>query len=279
MRIIDSHVHFWHPETLRYTWLDEIDLLNKPFLPDDFDAATGDIDVEGIVFVQADCDSQQAVDEVEWVASLDERIQAIVAFAPLENGNAARLMLEKLTGYERVKGVRRLIQSEASGFARQPDFIKGVQSLSEYNLSFDICVYHHQLPDVLELVKQCPDICFVLDHAGKPGIKAGLLDPWRGHISQLAQFDNVCCKISGMITEADHQNWSEDSLKPYIEHLLNTFGTERLMFGSDFPVMNLAGDYLRWFNTLQSILTTLTEAETTAIYYENARSFYKIEDL
>ena len=82
-----------------------------------------------------------------------------------------------------------------------------------------------------------------------------------------------------MITEADHQNWSEDSLKPYIEHLLNTFGTERLMFGSDFPVMNLAGDYLRWFNTLQSILTTLTEAETTAIYYENARSFYKIEDL
>lgn len=277
MQVIDSHVHFWHPEQRRYAWLDEIPALNKPILPRDYDIATDTIDIAAIVFVQADCESNQALDEVAWVNTLDERIQGIVAFAPLEQGEAVRDWLDTLSGYARVKGVRRLIQSEELGFAIQPNFVQGVQALADYDFSFDICVYHYQLPDVIDLVQQCPQVNFVLDHGGKPNIKDDLYDPWREHIKALAQFDNVSCKISGLVTEADHAHWTSDNLAPYIEHLLSTFGSQRLMFGSDYPVVDLAGGYQRWFNVLQSHLSGLSTTEKQDLFYNNARSFYKLD--
>jgi L-fuconolactonase len=250
-------------------------MLNQPILPRDYDAATESIDIESMVFVQADCASSQALDEVDWINTLDDRIQAIVAFAPLENGDAVRDWLDQLARYPHVKGVRRLLQSEADGFALQPGFIHGVQALADYDFSFDICVYHHQLPDVIALVQHCPNVRFVLDHAGKPNIKDGLYDPWREHIESLAQFENVDCKISGLVTEADHAHWALNNLAPYIEYLLSTFGSQRLMFGSDYPVVNLAGGYERWFNASLDLLSHLSDDEKYNVFYHNARSFYR----
>ncbi len=274
MQIIDSHVHFWNPRHLRYPWLDEAGALNRSFLPSDHQTAVGEIEIGGVVFVQADCIPSAGLDEVHWIQGLDSRIKRIVAFAPLEQSDAARPLLERLAAEDRVAGVRRLIQSEAVDFAMQPEFVRGVQALSDYQLSFDICIFHPQLPAVIALVRQCPQIRFVLDHGGKPGIKAGLVDPWREHIRTLASFDNVCCKLSGMVTEADMDSWTTDDLRPYVDHLLETFGTDRLLFGSDWPVVNLAGGYQRWFSTLKTFLDPLSADEQRAIYLNNAAQFY-----
>jgi predicted TIM-barrel fold metal-dependent hydrolase len=130
----------------------------------------GEIEVSGIVFVQADAIPQEALDEVRWVQSLDSTAKSIVAFAPLEQGDVARPLLKRLAVEPRVRGVHRLLQSEVVDFATQPDFVRTVQALGDYQLSFDICIFHHQLPAVIALVRQCPQITFVHDHGGKPGI-------------------------------------------------------------------------------------------------------------
>ena len=278
MKVIDSHVHFWNPDHLQYDWLAEVGAINRPYLPSDFNEASADVDVRGIVFVQANCIAKQALDELHWVNTLDAPIRAIVAFAPLEQGAKAQKFIEELATVPNVRGVRRLIQSEERGFANHPSFIEGVQLLEAYGLSFDICIYHHQLPDVLDLLKHCPNTRFVLDHGGKPDIKSGLLDPWREQIKQLADFNNVSCKISGLVTEADHDNWTTEHLKPYVEYLLETFGADRLMFGSDYPVLTLAGQYRQWWQTIQSLTQTLSADERQAIYFDTAKEFYRITD-
>lgn len=276
LQLVDSHVHFWNPDQLRYTWLDDLSDLNQTFSPVEYDDASEGVEIANFVFVQANCADHQATQEAKWVATLDERIRAIVAFAAMEQGESVRAHLDEYADMNYVKGIRRLIQSESAGFAVQSDFVKGVQILEQYDFSFDICVFHHQLPDVIELVRRCPNVQFVLDHGGKPAIQPKLMVPWHDHIRQLADFDNVYCKISGLVTEADHENWSLSDLKPYVDHLLNTFGTKRLMFGSDFPVLNLAGGLSRWITTFKTLLVDLSEDEKADIYHNNARSFYRI---
>jgi len=217
--------------------------------------------------------------EVEWVTSLaqlEPRIQAIVAFSPLEQGEDVRAYLQKLMAYPLVKGVRRLIQSEAQGFCIQPDFVKGVQLLTEFGYSFDICVLHYQLEDVLQLVQQCPEVSFVLDHIGKPNIKTGLFDPWRKQIIALANFPNVSCKISGLATEADWETWTPEILKPYVNQVISAFGPERIMFGGDWPVSTLATTYQNWVETLEGITAVYSNEIQHQLFYQNANSFYKM---
>ncbi|RME63007.1 MAG: amidohydrolase, partial [Caldilineae bacterium] len=240
---IDTHVHFWNPDHLTYPWLDQAPAIKRPFLPGHLAQATAGLDLAGIVFVQADCLPEQSLAEAEWVTALaqvEPRIRGIVAHAPLEAGAAARDALAALQKLPLVKGIRRLIQSEPLGFCVQPDFVRGVQLLPAYGFSFDICIYHPQLGDVLRLVEQCPDVSFILDHIGKPAIKDGIREPWMSQLRELAAFPNVHCKLSGMVTEADHARWTPDDLKPYMEHVLDCFGPERTVFGSDWPVVNLA---------------------------------------
>lgn len=279
-QVIDSHVHFWEPAVLTYPWLAGIKSLNRPFLPDALPAAHDDWRMEHLVFVQADCLPEQGLAEAQWVASLaDTRIRGIVAFAPLELGGAVRPQLEQLAAVPQVKGVRRLLQSEPLGFSTEPNFIAGVQALADFGFSFDICVVHTQLADVIELVQQCPNVSFVLDHCGKPDIANGLVEPWREHITQLAQLANVHCKLSGLVTEADHDNWKLADLRPHVEHVFEAFGTARVMYGGDWPVVELAADYGRWLSTAATLLAHLDEAAQRAIFYENAQRFYRLEGL
>lgn len=279
MQIIDSHVHFWDPNQLRYAWLNDLPKLNHAFLTEHVPSHVNGWTVEGIVFVQADCAPEQGLDEVDWVTSLadqDSRVRGIVAFAPLEQGNPVRSYLDALKSKRLVKGVRRLIQDEPIGFAVQPAFIDGVRLLAEYGLSFDICVRHAQLPDAIQLVEQCPDVNFVLDHAGKPNIKQGVFEPWSAQIGDLAKLPNVSCKLSGMVTEADIEHWTTAALRPYVERVLEVFGSDRVMFGSDAPVLYLAGTYEQWGNALQELTRELSENDKQKLWHDTAAAFYDL---
>lgn len=279
MKIIDSHVHFWDPQKLRYAWLDNIPALNRPFLTDHVPAQVGDATVEGIVFVQADCAAEQGLAEVDFVTALaeqDARVQGMVAFAPIEDPDALRPHLERLKQNNLVKGVRRLIQDEELEFAIQRNFIAGVQLLAEYGLSFDICIRHWQLANAIELVRRSPGVQFVLDHCGKPDIRNHIREPWRNQISELATLPNVSCKISGLVNEADWQTWMPEDLQPYIQHVIDAFGPDRIMFGSDAPVAYLASTYDRWVETLQNATAHLASAEQEKLWHTNAKNFYRI---
>jgi L-fuconolactonase len=282
--VCDSHVHFWDPQQFRFQWLDDFDVLNKPYLPEHVphtgSAGSQAWQIEKIVFIQADTAPEQSADEASWVTALaekDHRIKAVVAFVPLEQGGDVRGMLEQYQANPLVKGIRRLIQSEARGFATQSNFVEGVRLLTDFGYTFDICVKHDQLPDVNDLVRQCPDVRFVLDHAGKPDIRGGGLETWKGFINILAGYPNVMCKLSGLVTEANPQSWKAIDLKPYVHHVLETFGVNRVMYGSDSPVLNVVTDYDTWMTTVYGLVVDeLSEDERVKLFYTNATRFYGI---
>jgi L-fuconolactonase len=197
-----------------------------------------------------------------------------------------RAYLEKLKQNALVKGVRRLIQDEPLGFCVQENFIAGVHALAEYDFTFDICIRHWQLPDAIQLVRASPQINFVLDHCGKPDIKNHILEPWRAQIYELAKLPNVWCKLSGLVTEADPAKWMADdpspelgtSLQPYIAHVMDAFGADRVMFGSDAPVAYLASAYERWVETLQNATNDLTQEAQEKLWRANAVAFYRLRE-
>ena len=277
--IVDTHVHLWNPAKLRYPWLEEVPPLNRSFLLADYQAACGGIDVEAMVFVQCDAHPEDGLKETAWVTSLakdEPRIKGIVAWAPLEKSEEAESVLEELADNSLVKGVRRLIQSESLEFCLQPNFIKGVQMLEKFGFSFDICISHPQLANTVQFVKSCPDVQFILDHIGKPGIKDQRLEPWKLDIKALSALPNVSCKISGLVTEADVDNWTSDDLKPYIDHVVECFGFDRVIYGSDWPVSTLATEYPRWVETLNWAVEGCSDDELRKLFHDNAVRFYRI---
>lgn len=278
--VVDAHLHVWDPDFLSYPWLADRPLLNKKFLLEDYQTACGSVRVSRMVFIQCEVRPPQANREAEWVTSLsnqDPRLQGIVPWAALEDGDAVRPTLEKLASNQRIKGIRRIIQFEPDmAFCLHPSFVKGVQALSDYDLSFDICINHTQLGNAILLVRQCPNVQFVLDHIAKPAIKQGLLDPWRTQIRELSQLANVVCKVSGLVTEADLEHWSKEQLKPYIDHVIACFGFNRVMYGGDWPVVTEASDYPRWVETLLWAVNGCSVDELTALFGGTAERFYKL---
>ncbi|MCS6938331.1 MAG: amidohydrolase family protein, partial [Roseiflexus sp.] len=239
------------------------------------------LNIAAMVYVQVDVAPAYALLEAQSIAQLavhEPRLQGIVAWAPLEDGECVRSILDALVAIgPLVKGVRRILQGEPDpAYCLQPSFIRGVEMLAEYGLSFDICIYHHQLPAVIELVRQCPGVTFILDHIAKPDIRSGAFEPWREHIATLARLPNVVCKISGVATEADHMRWTVDDLAPYIRHALEAFGEDRVMFGGDWPVALLATNYRRWVETLATLTVDLSPEAQRKLWAENARRVYRL---
>lgn len=278
--IVDTHVHFWDKGINAIAWTAQLPAIDRPFLPTDLDADRGAVDIAQIVFVEADVDAGLYLKEASWVEQLaarDQRIQGIVAHAPLQFGGAVGSELEKLASQRLVKGVRRLIQGQdAAALCGDQGFREAVRLLPRFDLHFEICILHDQLGPVLDLVRACPEVRFVLDHIAKPGIKAGLREPWWHQIGELAALPNVDCKVSGVATEADHGGWTEDQLHPYLERVFEVFGAERVLFGSDWPVMRLAITYPRWVEIVDAATASWGEADRRRLYVDNAKRVYRL---
>jgi len=278
--IVDSHVHLADPKRFGYAWTKNAPSLNRTVLPQDLTKAAAPVQVDQIVFVEVDVDHPQHVAEAAWIQSLaqaDPRVKGMVAALPLEKGKAAQAELDKLRQNKTLRGIRRLIQNQADpDFCIQPKFIEGLKLLSAHDLVFDICIFHHHLPNAIKMVQQCPEVRFILDHIGKPAIKAGVMDPWRKDLKELASLPNVHCKISGVTTEADHKNWTREQLKPYIAHTIDVFGFDRVMYGGDWHVLELAGTYPQWVEIVDWVVDSATPAEKRKLFRDNAIRFYRL---
>ena len=278
--IVDAHVHLYDTRRFPYAWMKDVPRLNRPHLPADFQAAIGNVPVERIVFVEVWVDTPHRMAEAEWVSGLFEtapQLRGIVASVALEEGERIEGDLARLAEMDRVKAVRRLIEFEPDiDFCLRPGFIEGVKLLAKYDLSFDICVKHFQLSNAVELVRRCPEVRFVLDHIGKSPIRAGEFDPWRDDLRALASLPNVCCKISGVVTEADHDSWTREQLRPYLDHAIGAFGIDRVMFGSDWPVSELTHRYEEWVDIVEWTMSGSSESEMRKLFRDNAISFYRL---
>ena len=260
-------------------WLVDVPSIAATHAPAELHREVGAHMPRRIVFVQAG--SEPPEDEVRWVEALsvteEPRIVGIVAFTPVDRGARTRAALDDLRRRPLVRGIRHIIQDQTDpGFCVRAEFVAGVRRLGEMGLSFDLCVRHHQLPAVAELVRACPDTSFVLDHMGKPPIRAGQLDPWRADIARLADLPNVTCKISGLIAEADPAAWTPAQLRPYVDHVLRVFGSERLLFGSDWPVVKMGSGYSDWVQTARAMLASESPSAQAAIFTENAGRIYHL---
>ena len=279
LTVVDAHVHCWDPATLRYPWLEALPTLQRSFLPTDYALAVGDLPVARCLLVEANCLAKETLREVAFfghLAASDARVAGIIAFAKLTEPVTLRQTLDCLTAYPSVKGIRQNIQGQPRGFALQPVFIEGVREVGARGWTFDLCITHDQVGEAIALVEQCPNTQFVLDHCGKPAIRAGSIGAWRRDLARLAAHENVCCKISGLLTEADLAHWREEDLLPYAMHTVDCFGIDRVLYGSDWPVLTLAGDYASWFDFTAHFTDSWNDHEKRRFYAENAARVYRL---
>lgn len=279
--IVDSHVHLYDPSWLRYGWLQRVPRINRRYDLADFDACKAEVAVERIVFAEVAVDQGLHFAEAAWVQGLadrDPRLGGMIAHAPLEQGAAVEADLDRLAEYGSLRGIRRLIETETDqSFCLTPDFLAGLRLLPARRLTFDICVKHWGLVFAIELARRCPDVQFVLDHIGKPGIRHGLVEPWKSQLKELARAPNIVCKLSGVVTEADHAHWRREQLRPYVAHVLECFGFERVMYGSDWTVSELTHPYPEWVAILDEFTTGCSEAELRALYRDTAIRTYRLD--
>jgi L-fuconolactonase len=278
--IVDAHVHFWDPGRISYPWLSGVPALDHPLLLDDYLVALGENPIEAMVFVECDAAPGAVIEEAHWIstiASSDPRLRAVVASAPLERGDAARDVLDELCTNSLVKGIRRIIQFEADpDFCVQPGFVKGVRSLADLGLTFDICIAWHQLERVFELASAAPETTMVLDHIGKPPIVSGQMEPWLQGLRKLASLPNVHCKLSGVATEADHASWTRDQLLPYMDAAVECFGFEKLIFGGDWPVATQAISLADWIEFMRDYMQQFSEQKNRKFWRDNANTIYRL---
>jgi L-fuconolactonase len=277
---VDAHVHFWDPGVLSYPWLGSVPSIAGPQTPAQLRAEAGPDVPAQMVFVQAECERARALDEVAWVEGLaraEPRITAIVAFACMNDGEETREAIAALAARPLVRGVRHLLQDDPDpDLCRRQPFVEGVREVGRQGLCFEICARESQLAGAIDLVRGCPGTRFVLDHGGKPEIRSGRIDPWRAHVEALAALPNVVCKLSGLVTEAGTVGPRIDALQPYVDHLVAAFGPDRLIFGSDWPVLSATPGftYRACLALAHELLRSLSRDAKDAVFSANARRTY-----
>jgi len=274
--MIDAHVHLWRYAPATHGWIGPgMEALKRDFLPADLDAQCGALGLDGVVAVQA----AQTLDENQFLFACAERSARILGVVGWIDLRAADVdeRLDEFAAHRLSVGVRHIAQDEPDdGFLVRPAVVRGIGALRQFDLTYDLLIYSRQLPAAIALVDQCPDQVFVLDHLGKPGLRAGEFEPWAGRIAELARRPNVVAKISGLATEDDHRAWSRDRVARAIDHALACFGPQRLMLGSDWPVCLLAAPQGEILDHARSRLSALSDAERAAIESGVARRAYRL---
>jgi len=263
--LIDAHHHLWKYDAKEYDWIDDsMRVIRRDFLPPDLKRELDAAGVSGAVSVQA----RQTVEETRWLldfASRNSFIRGVVGWAPLIDPKVTGI-IEGFARNPKLRGMRHVLQGEKDDrYMLRDDFNNGIRALHHFGLVYDILIFERHLPPAIELVDRHPGQTFVLDHVAKPKIREHVISPWRENIREFAKRPNVYCKISGMVTEADWKNWTEDDLKPYLDTVLEAFTPRRLMFGSDWPVCLVASSYVRWHKLVSKSIARFTEAERSRI--------------
>ena len=278
--IVDAHIHLWDLDNLSYPWLEAVPEIKKNYLMADYYKAAKNQDVEAMIFVQAECSSEQFLNELAWVQAIadkDERLKGIVPWAPLHLGVEVEGILENFQKDSRIKGVRQIIQLEQeTGFCLSQGFIDGIRLLGEYGLHFELTIDVHQFPDVLKLVEQCPGTQFILDHIGNPNIAKKQMNLWGEYLKIFADSGNHYCKFSNFVCNANLVNWTTEDLKPFSEVVIDSFGVDRLIWASDWPHALRASSWNRWFETSLELTSEFSAKEQDQFFKENAIKFYRI---
>lgn len=277
--IIDTHHHYWHYNPVEYDWIDdEMASIRKNFLPENLKETLASTEVQGVVTVQA----RQSLDETDWLLKLaaeTDFMKGVVGWVPLADP-ASGDIIEKYAANKWLKGLRHVVQGEPDPeFLLREDFNHGISQLKKFGLVYDILITENQLPNTIRFVDRHPEQQFVVDHIAKPKIKTGEIDAWKRNLEELARRENVACKISGMVTEADYKTWTEKQLQPYFDVVLDAFGPSRLMFGSDWPVCLVATTYVDWLNLVKKTMLGCSLMEREQIFYENAIKIYRLGEL
>jgi L-fuconolactonase len=272
---IDAHHHLWRYTREEYGWIDDrMQRLRRDFMPADLENEMTAAGVDGAIAVQA----RQSLEETYWLLSLPDSplLRGVVGWAPIASDRFSA-ELDRLLPNKKFKGLRHVIQDEADdNFINRADFNRGIDALQGTGLVYDILIFEKHLPAAMQFVDRHPNQIFVLDHMAKPRIAAHELEPWRKNISELSRRQNVYCKLSGMATEADWAGWTESDLRPYVDAVLNTFGPQRIMAGSDWPVCLLATTYAKWFETVDRLIAQLSATEKSRILGGTAIEAYHL---
>jgi predicted TIM-barrel fold metal-dependent hydrolase len=278
MNLVDTHQHLWDMDKLRYPWCAAIPALNRSFHFSDYAAASAGLGISKTVFVECDVDEPDALAEARMIQAVADRhpsIAGIVAGGrPEHDGFGAHL--EQLARLAKVRGVRRILHTQPDGLSQEPRFAENLRLLPEFGFSFDLCVLSRQLPQAISLVLQCPKVSFILDHCGVPDIRGGGLDPWRARIAEIAALPNVSCKISGIVVYADPSNLSSGALRPWVEHVLEQFGWDRVVWGGDWPVCTTAATLAQWVEVTREITRDAGELERRKLFRTNAERIYRL---
>ena len=276
MKIIDTHHHFWKYSPQEYDWInDEMKVIRRDFLPPDLEKTMQAAGVSGAISVQA----RQSLEESDWLIGMAEKssfLLGVVGWVDLR-AKGVEKDLERLSKHKKFKGVRHVVQGEPDdNFILGAAFNEGVKKLLRFGLRYDILIFERQLKPSITFVDRHPKQVFILDHVAKPRIKERVLSPWREHMLEMAKRPNVYCKISGMVTEADWKKWSANDLAPYLDTAMQAFGPKRLMFGSDWPVMLVAGQYRQWVELVKVAISRYSTAEQERILFRNAEEAYQL---
>ena len=272
---IDAHQHFWKFDPGKQEWItDEMKAIRKDFVPGDLQPLLKDCRLDGCVAVQVDQTESETLSLMK-LAEQNAFIKGIVGWVNLMSSDIQD-QLTDLVQYKKVKGFRHIVQGLPAGFLLQKDFLCGIDCLAEFGFTYDVLVYANQLPEAISFVQRFPNQKFVLDHLAKPFIKKGILEPWEKQITQLALSQNVHCKLSGMVTEADWKNWKQDDFTPYLDVVLNCFGPKRVLYGSDWPVCLVASSYPQQLGIVEDYISTLSASEKKDIMGDNAVQFYNL---
>lgn len=284
--IIDTHLHIWDFDRLSYSAFKGHPLFGRSYQIEDYQRDCGDLQIEAMVFLECYADftpdGGQYIAEIEFVedsAKRDPRIKGIVPMAPLEWGARVEPMLEEMQrSHPTVKGIRRIVEfdDDPRALTLSDSFIEGVNLLHKFGYHFEINVNHTQMDIVREFVKRIPDVPMILDHCGKPGIAEGAIDQYRDDVADLCQHPNLWIKLSDLPVEADHQNWTEDDLRPFIDATIEAFGFDRTIYAGDYPICLQATTMQRWVDVLDRALSGASDEELRKLYRDNANTFYRL---